>query len=143
MGPSSVLDLISKEKIHYFFALIPLISFILFWRNFWVITIYTAFFALWVVYISCLIAFKKKSAETLLNPPKNLNKLDFIPYIPLFIVTLLIVLSAFLISVCLSTKHLNDNFYSFILFLAHIFLASFMIFLLLVIRYYKKIKADQ
>jgi hypothetical protein len=160
MDISSTLDIISKEKIHHFVGLLPIVTFIFFKVNFWVIISYTVIFVIWEVYIHSLTAFKKRATQTVLNPPKlektqnkkiNLKNLkimfaffnknlDYIPYWPLFIVIMLIFLCGFIYSFFLSIKYLDQNIiYNLILFLAHIFLAVFILTLYVFLQYYRRL----
>lgn len=164
MELSSTLDIISKEKIHHFLGLLPLVTFIFFEVNFWIIVSYTLIFAMWEVYIHSLTAFKKRATQTVLNPPKlekakdkkinikNLkvafaffNKnLDYIPYWPLFVIISILFLFGFVYSFFLSVKYLDKNvIYNLILFLAHVFLTFFISILYIFLRYYRRLIKNQ
>lgn len=106
---SSTLELISKDKIHHLFGILPLITFILLEFNLLMIVGYTIAYAIWEVYIVSLTSFKTKCKDTFLNPPeldKKLNltfkkqrsiigeKLSFIYNLPIFLfITFIIVIS--------------------------------------------------
>src|SRR3989338_2488511 len=115
MEPSSTLDLISKDKIHHFFAFIPLLTFIILGLNFWIITIYTIFFALWEMYMISLQSFINHSTNLVVYLPRpnkkvtnrqswNLLKerLFFIYNLPIFLITIVVIIGSFAISFVLS-----------------------------------------
>lgn len=157
MDISSTLDIISKEKIHHFLGFLPIVTFIFFKVNFWIIVSYTVIFGIWEVYIHSLTTFKKRATQTVLHLPKLektqnekinlkimfafLNKnLDYIPYWPLFIVVMLAFLGGFVYSFILSVKYLDKNtIYNLILFLAYIFHTVFILTLYVFLQYYKRL----
>jgi len=136
MEPSSALDLVSKDKIHHFFAFLPLLTFILTKSPVLLIILYTAFFAFWEMYIISLVAFKDQMTKLVINPTSD--NLKYIYCLPLFVLTTIIVCLGFVYSFALSISNFSNGVYYSTLFLAHIFLCTFMIFLSLNIKYYAK-----
>ena len=151
MEPSSTLDLISKDKIHHFFAFIPLLTFIILGLKFWIITIYTIFFALWEMYMLSLQSFINQSTKIVINPPKPTKKLTnkqswqflkgqlyFIYNLPIFLITIMVIIGSFVLSFILSFYNIKQDYMNFI-FLGHIFLGVFMFWLFKTLFYYKKL----
>ena len=147
MDPSSSLDLASKDRIHHFFAFLPLLTMILLKVNIWILIIYTGFFAIWEVYIALLSSFKVLATKTTINPPKSKkkmhinqafqfikNKFWFINNLPLFVLTLVVVCISFITTLVLSVINIKEDYMLFI-FLAHVFLSVFMIRILKTIKY--------
>ncbi|MFH1584480.1 MAG: hypothetical protein ABIA56_05150, partial [Actinomycetota bacterium] len=61
------LNLISKDKVHHFFAFLPLLTFIFLKVNMWILVGYTLFFALFEVYSVLLLSFSKLVTKGFLN----------------------------------------------------------------------------
>jgi len=84
MDPTSTLDLISQDKIHHFFALLPLITMVLLKFNVWILIIYTFFFAIFEVYFIVLISFKKLVTKDTIDLYSKDNKIklrNIMPYL--------------------------------------------------------------
>ena len=136
------LDLISDgQKIHYLLLLLPLITFIFYKFNLIVISIYVVIIALLSLYLHILIAFKKQATSSVLaQKEKKLNEFWYIPYVWLFAILVIVSLFAFAYSFILTIINLSQgNIYNYFLFLAHIFVLVFDIFMLVIMRYYRKL----
>ncbi|MFC1685599.1 hypothetical protein ACFLZZ_01095 [Nanoarchaeota archaeon] len=146
MEPFNTLEIIKDKNIHHFFGFLPLLTFIITERAFWIIGTYTVIFAIWEVYILSMTAFKKQVTKIFLNInrktkfPIKVSSLKgfmkiysdfkkeffFIWNFPLFFLTCIFVVIAFIYSMTLSIIFLNEFRYGNLLLLAHIFLITFM-----------------
>lgn len=77
MDPSSSLDLISKDKIHHFFAFLPLLTMVLLKFNIWFLIGYTFFFAIFEVYYLILTSFNRLVTKDTINLYDKKNKLNW------------------------------------------------------------------
>lgn len=75
MDFSSSLDLISKDKIHHFFAFLPLLTMILLGFNIWILIGYTFFLAIFEFYFIILSSFKKFVAKDTIDLYSKNNKI--------------------------------------------------------------------
>jgi len=134
------LDVISGgQKIHFLFLLLPLLAFIFYKVNLWIILIYTIIIAIQSLYIYILIAFKSNSTQSVLyQKEKKLKEFWYIPYVWLFAITTVINIIAFVYTFYLSIIKLDvSNNYSFVLLLSFIFVLTFEMFMLVIMRYYR------
>lgn len=147
MEPSSALDLISKDKIHHFFAFLPLLTMVLLNANIWILITYTFFFAIFEVYFALFFSFSKlvaKESIDLFNKDKELrlkgiwkylkDKFWFVDNLVLPSVAMIIVILSYIVTFILSIIYLKLEYMNFVL-LAHIFLGIFMWRLIKIIRH--------
>ena len=142
MDPTSIVNIVSdivsdNKRIHFALVFLPLITFIFFNIHVMVICFYTIFLAIIIVYIHNLISLKEKVAKDYWRKEKQE---EYIPYKYLFVLTGIIFIASFIISFILSIKGFifTNTIYTLLLFLAHLFMLSYIPFLLLVLNYYKK-----
>lgn len=142
METGTALDTISGgQKIHFLAILLPLITFLFYKVHISIIIVYTILLAIHSLYIYVLMAFKSNSTKSVLySKEKKLSEFWYIPHVWFFVIVTVINIGAFIYSFYLSIINLNlQKDYSLILFLAHIFIFTFEIFILIIMRYYKKI----
>jgi hypothetical protein len=136
------LDVISNgQKIHYLLLLLPLITFIFYKFSTIIISLYVIVVALMSLYIHVLIAFKTQSTNsTLYQKEKKINEFWYIPYIWIFVILVVVSLFAFAYSFIFLIINLSSgNDYNYFLFLAHLFVLTFDIFMLIIMRYYRNL----
>jgi hypothetical protein len=129
------------EKIQSLFILIPLLAFIYYKVNFIITIGYTISISILFLYVRILQVFKKNATNTFLyRKEKSTKELFYIPYVWLFILVIIINIIAFIYSLVLSILNFNtQDVYSLSLFIAHIFILTFQIFILIFLEYFRKI----
>lgn len=127
---------LNLQKAQYLLLVLPLITFIFYKQNLWLITAYTLIFAIDSLYVYLLILFKKPVTKGIMIKSNNkLNDFWYIPYKRLFIMGMIVIIIAFIYSFYLSWDNLSlERSYSFILFLLHIFVATLDISVLLFLK---------
>lgn len=141
MEPEKLLELSTNlQKASYMLLVLPLVTFIFYQSNIFLIIVYTFFFAIHSLYIHFLISFKKIVAQDVVMEPKNqLKTFWYIPYLWLFVIVTIINLMAFAYSFYLSVINYNSsNVYSQTLLLLHVFVGTLSLFILLFINHIKK-----
>lgn len=133
--------LTDAQKAHYLLLWIPLITLIFYKANIWMVIIFTIVVAIMSVYIHILISFKNQATKSVVYTKKNkLSDFWYIPYLWLFVILSLISVSVFIYSFILTIKGIKvGSPYNYILFFGHIFVLTFDIFILIVIRYYRRL----
>jgi len=142
MAEFEALDLISDgQKVHYLLFLLPLITLIFYQFSLGVVIADIILIALMVLYIHLLMAFKNKSTNSVIyQKEKKLGEFWYIPHVWLFATLSVVSLLAFACSLVWTMINLSQgNIYNYYLFLAHIFVLAFDIFMLVVMRYYRKL----
>ncbi|MBS3087323.1 hypothetical protein J4226_01900 [Candidatus Pacearchaeota archaeon] len=138
MDPTSSLDLISKDKIHHFFAFLPLLTMILLGFNIWILIGYTFFLAIFEVYFIILTSFKTLVTKDTIDLYSKDNKIklkSILPYLKkkfwfvdniwwIAIPGTVIILS-YLITFVYAIINYDSNYINFVL-LAYVFLTIFM-----------------
>jgi len=138
MDPASSLDLISKDKIHHFFAFLPLITMILLEFNIWVLIGYTFFLAVFEVYFIILTSFNKLVTKDTIDLYSKDNKLKwknvwkylkekfwFIDNLGLLAIAGVIIIVSYIVTFVYAIIYHNVLYMNFII-LAYIFLSIFM-----------------
>ncbi|MFH1365043.1 MAG: hypothetical protein ABIH28_00470 [archaeon] len=141
MEPEKLLELSTNlQKASYMLLVLPLVTFIFYQSNIFLIIVYTFFFAIHSLYIHFLISFKKIVAQDVVIEPKNqLKTFWYIPYLWLFVIVTIINLMAFAYSFYLSVINYNSSkAYSQTLLLLHVFVGTLSLFILLFINHIKK-----
>lgn len=136
------LDVLSNgQKIHYLLLLLPLITFIFYGFNMVFVSLYVIIIAMMTLYIHILIAFKKQSTDSVIvNSNKKLNEFWYIPYLWVFATLVIISLISFVYSFVLIILNLaKGDEYNYFLFLVYLFVLTFDVFMLFVMRYYRKL----
>lgn len=142
MDLTDISDFISKDKIHSLLGIIPLISFWIFRVNFTILFFYTIFFGFFTFYLFYLSAFRRKIAEKIIqNDFFGIIKLIYSPF--LFVLTLIIICIGFIYSSILSIININQSEYAPLLFLAHLFLFSFLLILNPGLKYASKLARNK
>jgi hypothetical protein len=138
MNPSITLDLISKNKIHHFFAFLPLLTMILLKFNFWILAIYTFFLAIFEIYFIILSSFSEIVAKDAIDLYDKNNKLNwknvwiylkekfwFVDNLGLLAIAGLIIIISFIITFVYAIINYDTNYMNFVI-LAYVFLTIFM-----------------
>lgn len=131
------------QKMSSLLLLLPLVSFIYFKQNIWIIISYAILFTIHSLYIHLLISFKGQVTQDVVFQNKTkYPAFWYVPFMWLFMVLTGINIIAFFYSFSLSIFSLNaQEMFSLILFLGHIMTLTLAIFILLVIgNLSKKIK---
>jgi hypothetical protein len=147
MDPTSSLDLISKEKVHHFFAFLPLLTMILLGFNTWILIGYTFFLAIFEVYFIILTSFKKLVTKDTIDLYDKNNKLNlrnvwpylkekfwFVDNLSLLAVAGVIIIIFYFITFVYAVINQDIQYMNFII-LAYVFLTIFMWRLIKVIRH--------
>lgn len=141
MDSKTVLDIISDiKKAQYLLLALPLITFIFYKINLFIIIGYTISFAIQSLYVYIMVSFNKVvTRDVMVNRKLSLNTFWYLPYLWLFILIFIINIIAFGYSFYMSGINYNSmNVYSQTLLLLHVFVATLSISLLLFIRKIKK-----
>jgi len=138
MDPASSLDLISKDKIHHFFAFLPLITMILLEFNIWILIGYTFFLAVFEVYFIILTSFNKLVTKDTIDLYSKDNKLKwknvwkylkerfwFIDNLGLLAIAGVVIIVSYIVTFVYAIIYPNVLYMNFII-LAYIFLSIFM-----------------
>jgi hypothetical protein len=147
MDPSSSLDLISKDKIHHFFAFLPLLTMILLGFNIWILIGYTFFLAIFEVYFIILTSFKKlvtKDAIDLYSKDNKIKLKNILPYLKKkfwfvdniwgIAIAGVVIIVSYLVTFIYAVINYNIGYMNLVI-LAYVFLTIFMWRLIKAIRH--------